>query len=198
MSPHICQCLRPGIRHWQIWGLWGANALNVDLRVRFGDVERARELIESLELGKAVDGEHDDEEAEPPPRQAAGDGEGPYRNDARPPVRLIQPKSQFIGAVLGFWLTFGMAHHYAGEFLSGLVLAIAQLFAMVLLIAGQLTGFILLALVIGIDIGTGVRAITRANAGKRLPPLVQLGRTVPLVLAAALFAALFLHTGGSR
>ena len=113
-------------------------------------------------------------------------------------ARSLQPKSPLVSTAVGLLMQFGTAHFYAGELLSGLVLAAAELLAFLLLVGGQVAGAILLLLVIGIDNCTGVRAVRRANEGKRFPPLTQLGHILPLVLGAALFAALFLHTGGSR
>lgn len=188
----------PGSQHWQMAGMWGANAFNVDLRVRIGDAERARDIIESLELGEPVEQEQGERDSEPPPGASAGVEKGPYRGDARLSNRQIQHKSPLVSAAVGLVITFGAAHFYAGEMLSGLVLAIAELFAFVLVVNGQLAGLIALVAVIAIDIGSGRNALNRANAGKRYPPLGQLARILPLVIGAGLFAALFLHGGQPR
>lgn len=189
----------PGLRHSQaLGGILSANVLNVEIRVRVADAERARDLLESLDLGEPIDEEYRDGDSEPPPRLESDGGKGPYRADARPPAARSGTKSALTSVAVGLCLSFGAAHFYAGEVYSGVALALAQLGALALLVTGQTAGAIALVLVIAIDIGSGRNALNRANAGDRLTARGQLARTVPLVLAVALAAALMWRTGPPR
>jgi len=180
----------PGLRHGQMFaGQLGGAGVGVEVRVRASDAQRARELLESLDLGELVDRDHDPDDSEPPPRLASGEGKGPYRSDPRDAVRSAQPKRALLSTGVGVFMTFGAAHFYTGEIASGIVLALTEVFAFGMIFTGQtVKGAVMLALGILIDIVFASGAVLRANADKRYSLIGQLARTVPLVLAALLIA----------
>lgn len=179
-----------GLRHAQaIGGPFTAAIMGVQLRVRSSDAERARDLLESLDLGEPLDREHDPDDSEPPPRLASGDGKGPYRSDPRAMARSAQPKRMLVSTGIGVFMTFGAAHFYTGEIASGIVLAMTEVFALGMVVTGQtVKGAAMLALGILIDIVFARGAVLRANADKRYSLIGQLARVVPLVLVALLIA----------
>ena len=179
-----------GLRHAQaIGGPFTAAIMGVQLRVRASDAERARDLLESLDLGEPIDRDHDPDDSEPPPRLASGEGKGPYRSDPRDAVRSAQPKRVLVSTGVGVFMTFGAAHFYTGEIASGIVLAMSEVFALGMIVTGQtIKGAVMLGLGILIDIVFARGAVLRANADKRYSLIGQLARIVPLVLVALLIA----------
>ena len=180
----------PGLRHGQMFaGQLGGAGVGVEVRVRASDAERARQLLESLDVGEPIDRDHDPDDSEPPPRLASGEGNGPYRSDPRDAVRSVQPKRTLISTGIGVFMTFGAAHFYTGEIASGIVLALTEVFAFGMIFTGQtVNGAVMLALGIFIDILLARGAVLRANADKRYSLIGQLVRIVPLVLVALLIA----------
>jgi len=180
----------PGLRHGQMFaGQLGGAGVGVEVRVRASDAERARQLLESLDVGEPIDRDHDPDDSEPPPRLASGEGNGPYRSDPRDAVRSVQPKRTLISTGIGVFMTFGAAHFYTGEIASGIVLALTEVFAFGMIFTGQtVNGAVMLALGILIDILLARGAVLRANADKRYSLIGQLVRIVPLVLVALLIA----------
>ncbi len=175
-----------GLRHAQaIGGPLTASMLGVELRVRAVDAERARDLLESLDLGVPVDRDEDQEDDDEPPRLGSDAGTGPYRRDPRAGGRRTQPKSTLVSTGVGLFLSFGAGHFYAGEVASGALLALAEVFAFALLMTGQTTeGAVFIASVIGLDVVGARGAVARANAGKRYSPMTQGLRTAGLLLLA--------------
>jgi hypothetical protein len=175
-----------GLRHAQaIGGPLTAAIMGVQLRVRASDADRARDLLESLDLGEPIDRDHDPGDSEPPPRLAGTDSAGPYRADARGAGRLVAPKRALVAAGVGLFLSFGSAHFYAGEVASGALLALSEVFSFGLLGSGQsVRGALMLLFVIGIDVWFGTRAVKRANMGTRRTPVGQALGTAMLLLTA--------------
>ncbi len=119
---------------------------------------------------------------------ALAPGDGPYRR-ALQRTTAESPRLKRVAAFLALTVTFGSAHFYVREHVSGALLLFAELGALGLSTSwpSLIGGVPVLVLV---DLVGAVRAADRYNEGKPLSALAQLGRTGASIFFALALAAL--------
>jgi hypothetical protein len=168
-----------GAMHAQLLGAAGG-VLSVPLQVPASMLEEARQIIDALDNFDALLPDGDDGIAVPADEmdrrqerlEQLEDGQttgvGPYRagpSELESSERGDTPdrRRKLVAGAVALILTFGSGHFYARDHRTGLVLALSELLALIVLLSGDPHGFYALLLLVSGDFLGGMAACDRAN-----------------------------------
>lgn len=152
----------PGLEHRSMLGMAGS-FVKIPIKVPRRDVAEAEALLDALNEGG--DDEDDEDDEEPVPEEA--------------------PRRRRIAIFVACVLTFGCGHFYVRQNVAGLVLALIELSAIVVLCGGEPVAAALLAGCVLADIAGSFAGVRRQEQGKPKPEgPAQVLRTVAAVAVA--------------
>ena len=164
LEDHGLVVATPGLEHRSMLGMAGS-FVKIPIKVPRRDLAEAEALLEALNEGGDED-EDEDEDEDDIPEEA--------------------PRRRRIAIFVACVLTFGCGHFYVRQNVAGLVLALIELSAMVVLCGGEPLAAALLAGCVLADIVGSFAGVSRQERGLALPSgPAQVLRTVPVVAVAA-------------